>query len=74
MTRKRPGFLGKLRNSLRTVDQSFTNRDDLHNQNKIQKLEERMSDKVFGDALDNLDIPFQKFSNKKMSIKNSKRY
>lgn len=74
MTRRKPRFLDKLREGFSFIDSSFVNRCDLNDQTKIQQLEEKMNEI---DSFDDFKHNFEginKDSNKKTTLKNSKRY
>ena len=77
MTRIKPRRLDKMRTAFDAVDKAFVDRDDLHNQTKIQELDDKMNEKSF-DGINGLNkINLGKIniiSNKKMRLKTSKRY
>ncbi len=75
MARIKPKRLDRIRAVFGAVDKAFVDRGDPHDQTKIQQLEEKMNE------INNLNdfnkinfVQINKSTNKKMNLKNSKRY
>ena len=77
MTRIRPRRLDRFRAMFAGIDKAFVDRGDPYDQTKIQQLEEKMNEKCF-DEINNFNkINYEKLNkplNKKMNLKNSKRF
>ena len=65
MTRKKPRRLDKIRSGIEAVDKVAVDRGDLHDQRKIQELENQMDNELF-DGKKNLGIDNPRNLNKKM--------
>ncbi|MCV0366153.1 MAG: hypothetical protein K5798_02670 [Nitrosopumilus sp.] len=74
MTRKKTGFLDKLKRGLSSIDSIFVDRSEVNNCTKIQQLEEQMNKINCFDDFKNNFASINKISNKKMNLKNSKRF
>ena len=75
MTRIKPRKLDRIRAVFDAVDKAFVDREDPHDQTKIQQLEEKMNEiDGLNDFNKNNFGHINKISNKKMNLKNSKRY
>jgi len=76
VTRIKKRWIDKLKTGMGFIDQSFTDRGDPDDQKKIHQLEEKMNEKYL-DGLNDVDrMKFGniKTNNKKINLKNSKRY
>lgn len=75
MTRIKHRRLDKIRAAFGSVDKSFVNRGDLHDQSKIQQLEEKMNEIEGFEDFNKINFGTMcKSPTKKMNLKNSKRY
>ena len=75
MTRKKTTFLDKLCGGFSSIDGILTDRSDLYDQTKIHQLEEKINEiDGFEDFNKNNFGNISKISNKKMNLKNSKRF
>ena len=77
MTRIKPRWIDKIKAGLGAVDKSFSDRGDPYDHTKIQRLEEKMNEKHLDGLNDVNKIKFGNIKtthNKKINLKNSKRY
>lgn len=75
MTRIKPKRWDRIKEVFRSVDNAFVDREDLHDQTKIQQLEEKMSQIDGFNDFDKINLGYIAQSvNKKIHLKNSKRY
>ena len=77
MTRIKPRWIDKIKAGLGAVDKSLSDRGDPYDHTKLQRLEEKMNEKYLDGLNDVNKIKFgniKAIHNKKINLKNSKRY
>lgn len=75
MTRIKIKRWDRIKEGFRSVDKAFVDRGDIHDQTKIQQLEEKLSQIDGFNDFNKINLGYiAQSANKKIHLKNSKRY